>query len=70
MSEINRDFVEIIARVWHRFSLSKDEASTLSDMLAPMDDAGEDVAEYIQFDWEPSDFDRALEELADPSEMP
>lgn len=39
-------------------------------MLAPMDNAGEAVSETMQFDREPSDFDRALEELAPPVDTP
>jgi hypothetical protein len=34
-------------------------------MLKPMDIAGEEVAENIEFDDEPSDFNAALEELAE-----
>jgi hypothetical protein len=64
MSEINGSFVKLISRVWHRFSPSNDDASTLAGMLKPMDIAGEGVAENIEFDDEPSDFNTALEELA------
>ena len=70
MSEINGSFVKSISRVWHRFSPSNDDASTLAGMLKPMDIAGEEVAENIEFDEEPSDFNTALEELANkPGEM-
>ena len=62
MSAINGKFVAILARVWHRF--------TLANMLAPMDDAGEAVADDIQFDMEPSDFNAALEELAISKDRP
>ena len=65
MSEINDSFVKLIARVWHRFSPSNDDASTLAGMLKPMDIAGEEVAENVAFDDEPSDFNTALEELAE-----
>ena len=65
MSEINGSFVKLISRVWHRFSPSNDDASTLAGMLKPMDIAGEEVAENIEFDEEPSDFNTALEELAE-----
>ena len=34
-------------------------------MLIPMDLAGEEVSEDFEFDDEPSDFNSALEELAD-----
>ena len=65
MSEINGSFVKLISRVWHRFSPSNDDASTLAGMLKPMDIAGEEVAENIEFDEEPSDFNTALEVLAE-----
>ena len=66
MSNITGDFVAMVSRVWHRFTLPAADAESLAGMLAPMDGAGEAVAEYLQFDMEPSDFDRALEELALP----
>lgn len=66
MSAITGDFVAMLARVWHRFSLPDKDSETLAAMLAPMDDAGEDVAEHVAFDGEPSDFDVALKELATP----
>ena len=37
----------------------------MTNMLAPMDDAGEEVSLSIKFDLEPSDYNRALEELGD-----
>ena len=66
MSDITGDFVAMMARIWHRFTLPADDAAPLAGMLVPMDAAGETVAETMQFDREPSDFDRALEELAPP----
>ena len=65
MGVINTAFVKLIATVWHRFTPSNEEASTLADMLIPMDRAGEEVSESFEFDDEPSDFNSALEELAD-----
>ena len=65
MSEINNSFVKLICRVWHRFTPSNNDASTLADMLRPMDIAGEEAAENIEFDDEPSDFNIALDELAE-----
>ncbi len=70
MSAINGKFVAMLARVWHRFTLPTDDTDTLANMLAPMDDAGEAVADDIQFDMEPSDFDAALEELAISKDRP
>jgi len=66
MSDITGGFVAMMARVWHRFVLPAEDAEPLAGMLAPMDDAGEAVAGDLRFDREPSDFDRALEELAPP----
>jgi hypothetical protein len=66
MNDITGGFVAMMARVWHRFALPESEAEPLAGMLAPMDDAGETVAKELQFDMEPSGFDRALEELAAP----
>ena len=65
MSEINDSFVKLISSVWHRFTPSNSDASILADMLKPMDIAGEEIAENIEFDDEPSDFNTALEELAE-----
>ena len=65
MGEINTAFVKLIATVCHRFTPSNEEASTLADMLIPMDLAGEEVSENFDFDDEPSNFNSALEELAD-----
>ena len=65
MGEINTAFVKLLATVWHRITPSNEEASTLADMLIPMDLAGEEVSENFEFDDEPSDFNSALEELAD-----
>ena len=65
MGEINTAFVKLIATVWHRFTPPNEEASTLADMLIPMDLAGEEVSENFEFDDEPSNFNLALEELAD-----
>ena len=64
MSEINDSFVKLVCRVWHRFTPSNNDAVTLAGMLKPMDIAGEEVADNIEFDDEPSDFNSALEELA------
>ena len=50
MGEINTAFVTLIATVWHRFTPSNEEASTLADMLIPMDLAGEEVSENFEFD--------------------
>ena len=68
MSDITGDFVAKMARIWHGFALPADDATPLAGMLAPMDDAGERVSESMRFDREPSDFDRALEELAPPAD--
>ena len=65
MSGMTSEFVKTIASIWHRFSLENEEAKTLTNMLAPMDDAGEEVSSSIMFDLEPSDYARALEELGD-----
>ena len=64
MSGITGDFVAMIAQVWHRMTLPSNDEASLASMLAPMDAAGEDLAETLHFDMEPSDFERALEELA------
>ena len=66
MSNISSEFVTMMARIWHRFSLPQNDAGLLAEMLAPMETAGEEAAVNLQFDMEPSDFDRALEELAPP----
>ncbi len=66
MSDITGEFVAMLARTWHRFTLPAGNAESLADLLSPMDEAGEAVADAISFDEEPSDFDLALEELAPP----
>ena len=65
MSEINESFVKLMCKVWHRFTPSNNDASILAVMLKPMDIVGEKVSENIKFDDEPSDFNTALEELAE-----
>ena len=65
MSRINADFVGAMARVWHRFEPPNQDLDTLAAMLAPMDDAGEVVAEEIEFDMEPSDYLAGLGTTAD-----
>ena len=69
MSGITSEFVKTIASIWHRFSLENEEADTLTNMLAPMDDAGEEVSSSITLDLEPSDYNRALEELGDEEDL-
>ena len=64
MSGITGNFVAMMAQAWHRITLPSKDEGPLASMLAPMDAAGEDIANTLQFDMEPSDFDRALEELA------
>ena len=66
MSGITGNFVAMMAQAWHRITLPSKDEGPLASMLAPMDAAGEDIANTLQFDMEPSDFDRALEELAPP----
>ena len=70
MSGITGEFVSLIATIWHRFSLSKAESELLADMLAPMDEAGEDLSGQLEFDMEPSDFMFTLEQLAPESKVP
>ena len=65
LSGIDGLFVKLSSRVWQRFTPSNSDASTLAGMLKPMDIAGEEAAENIEFDDEPSDFNTALEELAE-----
>ena len=69
MSGITLEFVKTIASIWHRFSLRNEEAKILTNMLTPMDDAGEEVSSSIKFDLEPSDYNRALEELGDEEDL-
>ena len=69
MSAITSDFIKLVASIRHRFSLENEEAETLTNMLAPMDDAGEEVSSSIGFDLEPSDYSQALEELGDEEEL-
>ena len=66
MSGITGNFVAMMAQAWNRITLPSKDEGPLASMLAPMDAAGEDIANTLQFDMEPSDFDRALEELAPP----
>jgi hypothetical protein len=64
MSRITGKFVTRLADVWHRFELQDQDAESLAEMLAPMDDAGEVMAESIDFDMEPSDYLAGLESMA------
>ena len=52
MSGITSEFVKTIASIWHGFFLGNEEAKTLTNMLAPMDDAGEEVSSSIKFELE------------------
>ena len=52
MSGITSEVVALIAKVWHRFEPSREDADTLAGMLAPMDDAGEELSARIEFDGE------------------
>lgn len=70
MSAINGGFVAKLAEIWHRFTLPEAERQTLADMLAPMDDAGESVARHLEFDMEPSEFNRVLQDLAPERQRP
>jgi len=68
MSRITADFFAALARVWHRFEPPGQDMETLADMLAPMDDAGEDMSHAVDFDMEPSDYVAGLEALAEDGE--
>ena len=68
MSRITTDFVAALARVWHRFDPPGQDMETLAQMLAPMDDAGEDMSHAVDFDMEPSDYLVGLEALAKEGE--
>ncbi len=64
MSGITAEFVQMVARVWHRIALEDAEADGIAKFLAPMDDAAEAAAERLDFDSEPADFERMLEDIA------
>ena len=64
MASITGDFVDRLAAVWQRSSVSKEDCETLAEMLVPMDKAGERAVRHLAFDMEPADFDAAIEELA------
>jgi hypothetical protein len=68
MSRITAEFVAALARVWHRFEPPGQDMETLAEMLAPMDDAGEDMSHAVHFDMEPSDYLAGLEALAEDGE--
>ena len=68
MSRITGEFVAAVARVWHRFEPAGQDMDALAEMLAPMDDAGEALAEEVEFDMEPADYLLALQKLADTKE--
>lgn len=64
MSRITGDFATALAWVWHRFEPHGQDMDALAEMLAPMDDAGESLADDIAFDLEPSDYHVGLEEMS------
>ena len=68
MSRISAEFVATLARVWHRFDPPGQDMQALSEMLAPMDDAGEDMSHAVDFDMEPSDYLAGLQALAEDGE--
>jgi hypothetical protein len=61
MSRITGEFVALLAQNWHRFTPQGQDLDALATMLAPMDDAGERLADRLDFDTEPSDFLAGLE---------
>ncbi len=65
MSRITGKFVTDLASIWHRFDLADQDAQSLAEMLAPMDDAGEVMSHSIEFDMEPSDYLAGLEATSD-----
>ena len=64
MSKVTSEFAAAIADIWHRFTSPRDMDS-LAEMLRPMDDAGEALADRVGFDMEPSDFDRGLDDMSE-----
>ena len=68
MSRISAEFVATLARVWHRFDPPGQDMEALSEMLAPMDDAGEEMSHAVDFDMEPSDYQVGLAAVAEDEE--
>ena len=69
MSRITADFVAALARVWHRFEPPGQDMETLSQMLAPMDDAGEEMSAGVDFDMEPSDYLLGLDAMSEEGKL-
>jgi hypothetical protein len=68
MSRISAEFIAALAHVWHRFDPPGQDMEALAQMLAPMDDAGEDMSQAVDFDMEPSDYLVGLEAIAKDGE--
>ncbi len=64
MAEITADFVRQMARTWHGIEIDPAEAEGIARMLQPMEAAAESASAHLDFDSEPADFTRLLDELA------
>ena len=64
MAEITADFVRQMARTWHGIELDAAEAEGIARMLQPMEEAAENASQNLDFDSEPADFTRLLDQLA------
>ena len=65
MAEITAEFVALMARTWHGIELDGNAADGIARMLRPMEAAAESAAADLDFESEPADFTRLLDELAD-----
>ncbi len=64
MADITADFVRLMARTWHGVELDAAEAEGIARMLQPMEAAAESASANFDFDSEPADFTRLLDQLA------
>lgn len=65
MSEIDGKFFAEMVRRWHRLELAADDAESLAKILAPFDDTAQELAANVNFDAEPSDYERVVATLAE-----
>jgi hypothetical protein len=70
MRRLTGPFVAALARVWHRFDAPEQDVEMLAQMLAPMDEAGERLAQRMRFDMEPADFLHGLDAESEPPTDP
>ena len=67
MNYLTADFVSHLAQVWHHCTLPQTECEILAEMLVPMDKAAKKIADQVDFDMEPSEYELEMVALSTKS---